>query len=380
MELSIVMPCLDEAETVGSCVDEARAFLEVHDVDGEVVVADNGSTDGSREIALQHGARVVEVSERGYGAALLTGIESARGEFIAIGDADSSYDFASLGPFLEKLRAGSDLVMGNRFAGGIEPGAMPFHHRYLGNPVLSFLGRLFFKTPVRDFHCGLRAFRKDSISRLGLRTTGMEFASEMVVKAALTGLAITEVPTPLRVDGRSRAPHLRSFRDGWRHLRFLLLYSPRWLFLYPGLLLLVVGLVSSAFLAVGPVTLASIRFDVATLLYANGASIIGFQAVLFAVLSRVYAHSAGLLPVSESTSFVERLVSPGRAALLGAVLATCGVVASLVSINYWRSKGFGDLDTASSIRAASPGVLGLTLGSQVGLGGLFLGILRIKTN
>ena len=379
VELSIVMPCLNEAETLASCIRQARQFLTEHSVEGEVVIADNGSTDGSQEIAVHEGARVVHVSERGYGAALRGGIDAAQGTFVAIGDADDSYDFGTLLPFLTALRGGSDLVMGNRFAGGISPGAMPFHHRYIGNPVLSFIGRLFFDTSVRDFHCGLRAFRRDAIRSLDLRSTGMEYASEMVVRSALAGLTIDEVPTPLRVDGRSRAPHLRSFRDGWRHLRFLFLFSPRWLLMYPGIFLVIVGAVASGILSVGAASIGNLRFDVATLLYANASIVIGFQAFLFAVLSRVYAMQSGFLPISTRTSWAERLLSPGRAATIGSIIVLVGIVASLVSLNYWRSRGFGDLSPTSSIRAAAPGVLGLVLGSQLTLGGVFLSILRIPT-
>ena len=257
LELSIVMPCLNEAETLEVCIRKAQESLRKDEISGEVVIADNGSEDGSQEIAERLGARVVPVSGRGYGAALHGGFEAARGRFVIMGDADDSYDFSSLMPFVEKLREGYDLVMGNRFLGGIEPGAMPPLHRYLGNPVLTGIGRLFFRSPAGDFHCGLRGFRRDAILGLGLQTTGMEFASEMVVKSTLMGLRIAEVPTTLSPDGRSRPPHLRSWRDGWRHLRFLLLYSPRWLFLYPGAVLMLLGLVSGALLlAVLPLMLA----------------------------------------------------------------------------------------------------------------------------
>ncbi len=379
VELSIVMPCLNEAETIASCIRQARQFLETHSVEGEIIVADNGSTDGSQQIAAEEGATVVHVPERGYGAALQAGIETASGTFVAMGDADDSYDFGALLPFLAKLRDGCELVMGNRFAGGIAPGAMPFHHRYLGNPALSFIGRILFKTDIRDFHCGLRAFRRQAILDLELRTTGMEFASEMVVRAVLAGLSVSEVPTPLRVDGRSRPPHLRSFRDGWRHLRFLFLYSPRWLLMYPGIFLILVGAVASVFLSIGSVSIANIRFDIATLLYAHASIIIGFQAFLLAMLSRVYATQSGFLPPSMRTTWAERFLSPARATTFGAVIAAIGIVASFVSLNYWRSRGFGDLSPTTSIRVVAPGVLGLILGSQLTLGGVFSSILRIPT-
>src|SRR6267378_7884160 len=295
-ELTILMPCLNEAETLASCISKARAFLARSGCTGEVVIADNGSTDRSPAIAAANGARVVHVAERGYGSALLGGIRAARGKFVIMGDSDDSYDFSRLDAFVEQLRAGFQLVMGNRFRGGILPGAMPPLHRYLGNPVLTGIGRLFFKSPVGDFHCGLRAFRRDAIERLDLRTHGMEFASEMVVKATAFGLRVTEIPTTLSPDGRDRAPHLRTWRDGWRHLRFLLLYSPRWLFLYPGGLLMIIGLLVGLLLLRGPLTVGGVNFDVHTLLYAAMAVIIGFQAIVFAMFTKVFAMSEGLLP------------------------------------------------------------------------------------
>src|SRR5256714_522661 len=295
-EVSVLMPCLNEAETLGTCINKAKASLKSLGVNGEVIIADNGSTDGSQEIARSLGARVVNVERRGYGNALMRGIATAHGKYVIMGDADDSYDFTNLGPFLEKLRAGYDLVMGNRFMGGIKPGAMPPLHRYLGNPVLTGIGRIFFKSPAGDFHCGLRGFRREAVLGLDLRTTGMEFASEMVVKSTLHKLRISEVPTALQPDGRSRPPHLRSWSDGWRHLRFLLLYSPRWLFLYPGALLMAAGLVAGLILLQGPVVVAGVGFDAQTLLYTAAAVILGFQAVAFAVFTKVFAISEGLLP------------------------------------------------------------------------------------
>src|SRR5207247_5392649 len=289
VELSIVMPCLNEAATVGDCVKQAREALAKYAINGEVIVADNGSTDGSRELAAAAGARVVPVPMRGYGSALLTGIASARGEFVVMGDADGSYNFMAIDVFLARLREGYDLVMGNRFKGGVAEGAMPFLHRYLGNPVLSFLGRLFFSSEVGDFHSGLRGFRRSPILALDLRTTGMEFASEMVVKASVEGLRIAEMPVKLSPDKRDRPPHLRTWRDGWRHLRFLLLYSPRWLFLYPGLLLMLAGALVAGWLLPRPRSIDGVTFDVQTLLYAGAAIVIGFQAVLFAIFTKVFA-------------------------------------------------------------------------------------------
>jgi len=278
LELSIVMPCLNEAETVGRCIQKAQRSLAELGITGEIIVADNGSTDGSDVTATSVGARVVRVEAQGYGNALMSGISASRGKYIIMGDADDSYDFGNLGPFVEKLQEGFDLVMGNRFKGGIKRGAMPPLHRYLGNPVLTAIGKLFFKSPCNDFHCGLRGFNKTAIMKLDLRTTGMEFASEMVVKATLHNLRITEVATTLSPDGRSRPPHLRSWRDGWRHLRFLLLFSPRWLFLYPGALLMLVGFATGLWLLPGQRTVAGINFDIHTLLFAALAVIIGFQA------------------------------------------------------------------------------------------------------
>ncbi|HEX6690240.1 MAG TPA: glycosyltransferase family 2 protein, partial [Burkholderiales bacterium] len=296
MELTILMPCLDEAATVGVCVQKARGFLQRSGVEGEVLVADNGSSDGSRGIAERAGARVISVQRRGYGAALGAGIAAARGRYVIMGDADDSYDFSRLESMVEKLRAGHQLVMGNRFKGGIRPGAMPALHRYLGNPVLSFIGRMLFGTGVRDFHCGLRGFDREAARGLDLRTPGMEFASELVVKASLAGWRIAEVPVVLHPDGRGRPPHLRSWRDGWRHLRFLLLFSPRWLFLYPGLALLTLGSALTAVLYVTPLRLGSAGLDIHSMLYAAAGALLGMQLCLFALFARVSAQSAGLLP------------------------------------------------------------------------------------
>src|SRR5580704_11299760 len=296
VELTVVMPCLNEAETVATCVRKAIGFLAANDISGEVLVADNGSTDGSQQLATDAGARVVPISEKGYGNALMGGIVAARGKYVIMGDADDSYDFTNLMPFVEELRKGADLVMGNRFAGGIAPGAMPPLHKYLGNPVLSFVGRLFFRSEIGDFHCGLRGFSRDSVMALNLQATGMEFASEMVVKATLAGQHVTEVPTTLAKDGRSRPPHLHTWRDGWRHLRFLLLFSPRWLFFLPGLVLLIAGLAIGAIAVPHPFSIGSVTFDVDTLVAASAMVVIGFQSVLFWLFTQVYAGSEGFLP------------------------------------------------------------------------------------
>jgi len=378
VELSVVMPCLNEAETIETCVRKAIGFLEEHGIDGEVVIADNGSTDGSQQLARAAGARVVPVADKGYGNALMGGIRAARGRYVVMGDADDSYDFTALMPFLEQLRDGADLVMGNRFKGGIEPGAMPPLHRYLGNPVLSFIGRLFFGSKIGDFHCGLRAFRKDSIMRLGLQTGGMEFASEMVVKATLAGYDVREVPTTLSKDGRSRPPHLNTWRDGWRHLRFLLLYSPRWLFLIPGLAFMLVGLVAGVALSFGPVRVGDVAFDVDTLVGAGAAMVIGFQSVLFALFTKVYAMQEGFLPRDRR---VDRLVSwwtMERGLVLGGLLALAGLTGLVASLLHWRVNNFGELDPRQSLRMVVPAATALVMSFQAIFASMFVSILHIR--
>jgi glycosyltransferase involved in cell wall biosynthesis len=376
-ELSIVMPCLNEEETLETCIRMAQSFLAESGIDGEVVVADNGSTDDSPEIARRLGARVVPVAEPGYGSALMGGIVAARGELVAMGDADASYDFSALEPFVEKLREGYDLVMGNRFRGGIAPGAMPPLHRYLGNPVLSGLGRLFFSTECGDFHCGMRAFRREAILALELQTTGMEFASEMVVKATLARLRVTEVPTTLSPDGRSRAPHLRSWRDGWRHLRFLLLYSPRWLFLLPGLILMAIGLVGGTWIMLEPRRVGEMTLDVNTLLYAAAAVYIGFQSVLFAVFTKVYAINVGLLPRDRRLDRVFRHVSLESGVTTGALMTLLGIAGTAWAVYVWSENDFGPLDPSYIGRIVVPSVLALSLGLQTVLASFFLSVLAL---
>ncbi|HEV2705658.1 MAG TPA: glycosyltransferase family 2 protein [Pyrinomonadaceae bacterium] len=378
IEVSVVMPCLNEAETVGVCIEKARRALAELGVVGEVVVADNGSTDGSQEIAQRMGARVVRVEARGYGSALMGGIAAARGRYVIMGDADDSYDFSALAPFIEKLREGYGLVMGNRFKGGIEKGAMPPLHKYLGNPVLTGVGRLLFRSSCGDFHCGLRGFSKEAIERLDLRTTGMEFASEMVVKATLHDIGVTEVPTRLAPDGRSRAPHLRRWRDGWRHLRFLLLYSPRWLFLYPGALLMLAGLATGAWLLPGPRTVGSATLDIHTLLYAAIAVVVGFQAINFAVFTKIFAISEGLLPEDPRLNRVFRYVNLEAGLVVGAVLLLAGLVTSIYTFSAWRAHSFGPLDATKSLRVIIPAVTSLTLGCQIILSSFFLSILGLR--
>ena len=378
IELTILMPCLDEAETIATCVDKARSFLETEGVSGEVLVADNGSTDGSQQIAREHGARVVDVPERGYGAALRGGNSHARGRYVIMGDADDSYDFLHLMPFLEKLRAGSDLVMGNRFAGGIEPGAMPPLHRYPGNPVLSFLGRMFFGSSIGDFHCGLRGYRRESIDALGLRTNGMEYASEMVVAATLAGLSVCEVPTTLSRDGRSRQPHLRTFRDGWRHLKFLLVNCPRWLFLYPGLALLVIGLVGLVALARGPVTLGQVTFDIHTMLFMAGFVVVGLQIVLFGMLAGSYAATSGYRRADAGCDERPEPLSTERLVVIGALLVLIGLVLAIGAFGGWASAGYGDLDPQQTMRPVIIAWTFVIAGMQVVADGFFLGVIRLK--
>lgn len=347
VRVSVVLPCLNEAETLATVIGKARGSITELGIAGEVVVADNGSTDGSQEIARSSGARVVDVPIRGYGAALQAGIAAARGEYVIMADADDSYALEDLGPFVAGLDAGADLVMGNRFAGGIAPGAMPFLHRYLGNPVLSFLGRLFFRLDIHDFHCGMRGFRKDAVIGLGLQTTGMEFASEMVVRSALGGLRIAEVPTTLRPDGRSRQPHLRTWRDGWRHLKFLLAFSPRWLFLYPGLVLFIVGLIGAVALVGGPVSVGSVTFDVQSFVVACTSAILGVQLGALALTARAFASSLGILPESRRlTRFLARF-AVDHGVLLGLALMLAGVAAFVVAVSTWSETGFGDLPPAA---------------------------------
>ncbi|HET6852269.1 MAG TPA: glycosyltransferase family 2 protein [Pyrinomonadaceae bacterium] len=377
-ELSILMPCLNEAETLATCIRKAQQALEDLGVAGEIIVADNGSTDGSPEIAANLGARVIHVPEKGYGSALLGGIKAARGKYIIMGDADDSYDFTKLGPFLDNLRAGYDLVMGNRFKGGIAPQAMPALHRYLGNPVLTGIGRLFFHSSCGDFHCGLRGFSKAAIQRLDLRTTGMEFASETVVKASLHGLRITEVPTTLSIHGRSRPPHLRSWRDGWRHLRFLLLYSPRWLFLYPGLFLMVIGALVSGWLLVGPRVVDGITFDVHTLLYAAMAIIIGYQTVIFAIFTKVFAITEGLLPEDPRLATMFRHIKLEIGIIAGTLLLVAGIGLSVYALSFWSSTSFGPLDPSRTLRLVIPAATLMTIGLQTVLSSFFLSILGLK--
>ena len=375
LDLSVVMPCLNEALTLATCIRKAQAAIAELGIRGEIIVADNGSTDGSQALAESLGARVVSIETKGYGSALRGGIAAANGTWVAMGDADDSYDFTQLPDFLAKLEEGYDLVMGNRFHGGIRPGAMPFLHRFLGNPGLSWLGRLFFNCPVGDFQCGLRAFRKDSIDALELQTIGMEFSTEMVVKATLFKLRIAEIPTTLSPDGRDRPPHLRTWRDGWRYLRFLLLYSPRWLFLYPGIVSFFLGIAICGWLLPGPQRIGGVTLDYDTMLVGAMAALIGFQSVNFAVFTKLFAITEGLLPQDRRLNKLFRYVTLEVGLLVGAALAFAGVGIWAAGLNYWRIRSFGPLDADHVLRIAIPGLLSLTLGIEVVLSSFFLSIL-----
>jgi len=378
LELSVVMPCLNEAETLAACIRKAQQALEEGNIAGEVIVADNGSTDGSPEIAEKLGARVVRVQRKGYGSALMGGINAASGKYIVMGDADESYDFGHLPRFLEQLRKGADIVMGNRFRGGIQKYAMPPLHQYFGNPALTWIGRLFFHSPVGDFYCGLRGFRKDAFERMDLRTTGMEFATEMVVKATVLKLRIAEVPTTLSPDGRNRPPHLRTWRDGWRTLRFFLLYSPRWLFLYPGAALMLAGAVLGLWLLPAPRTVGNVTFDVHTILYAAAFLLLGFQSITFAVFTKLFAISEGLLPPDPTLDKLFRYITLEVGLLVGAVLVALGLGTSFYAVSSWEARHFGPLDYSHTMRIVIPAVLFLVWGAQTVLASFFLSVLGMR--
>lgn len=376
-EVSVVMPCLNEALTLEVCIAKARDAMEAHDIAGEVIIADNGSSDGSQRIAEQAGARVVEIKRKGYGSALLGGIAAARGKYVIMGDADDSYDFAHIPRFVERLREGNELVMGNRFRGGIMPGAMPPLHRYLGNPVLSGIGRLLFRSASGDFHCGLRGFSKRAIDSLELRTSGMEFASEMVVKATIQGLKICEVPTTLSPDGRDRPPHLRSWRDGWRHLRFMFLFSPRWLFFYPGALLMIAGVLIMAWLLPGARIIGGVTFDVHSLLYAAAAILIGLQAVLFSLLGKVFGMNTGLMPYTPFWKALFQRVGLETGLVVGGALFVAGIGLSLGAVGVWGNVEFGPLEVHRTLRLVIPAALLLILGCQIVMSSFFFSVLGL---
>lgn len=378
VELSIVMPCLNEAETLAICIKKAQTFITSHHIKGEVIIGDNGSTDGSQEIATSHGAIVIHVPEKGYGSALRGGIKAARGTYIIMGDADDSYDFTNLMPYVQKLREGNDLVMGNRFKGGIKKGAMPFLHKYLGNPVLSFIGRLFFESKIGDFHCGLRGFSKSAFEQMDLQTTGMEFASEMIVKASLKKMSIVEVSTILSPDGRSRPPHLNTWPDGWRHLRFLLLYSPSWLFMIPGVLLMSIGLLFSVLLILGPLVIGDITLGVHTLLYSCASFLIGFQLILFYGLTKIYTVENELLPKSQKYDRLFKILTLEKGLIIGFLLILGAVIATIYAYLNWKSVSFGDITGQSTLRLVIPAVTTLLLGVQTILFSFFFSILGLK--
>jgi glycosyltransferase involved in cell wall biosynthesis len=377
MELTILMPCLNEARTLPACIGKAKAFVDRSGINAEILVSDNGSSDGSQELASRHGARIVHASDRGYGAALIAGIQSAKGQFVVMADADDSYDFSQLDAFVAALRGGADLVVGNRFKGGISPGAMPPLHRYLGNPVLSWLGRIFFSAEIKDFHCGLRGFSRAAILRLGLVSPGMEFATEMVAKAALAGYTIKEVPTTLRPDGRDRPPHLQTWRDGWRHLLFMLLFTPRWLFLFPGLVLAVAGLLGFAWLSNGPQVFGHIGLDVHSMLYASGATILGVQLIQFALLVKWIAVVAGIVKESVWISRAKRVGSVEAGLIFGLLLFLIGVFWSVALFNGWRQAGYSELQPQTMMRSVIPAVTMLVIGVQAAAGALLAGALRL---
>jgi glycosyltransferase involved in cell wall biosynthesis len=377
VELSIVMPCLNERLTLETCIRKAQKFLRESGVSGEIVIGDNGSTDGSQEIARRCGARVVDVPVRGYGAAIYYATLAASGKYVIMGDSDDSYDFLTLMPFVERLRSGCDLVMGNRFRGGIKAGAMPWKNRYIGNPILTAIGRLLFQCPAKDFHCGLRGFSAAAFRKMDLVTTGMEFASEMVIKATLLHLEIDEVPTTLSPDGRDRAPHLRPWRDGWRHLRFMALYSPKWLFFYPGITLMILGMIGLVFLLPGPRTIGGVTFDVHTLLYAAAAVLIGFQGVSFTVLAKGFAVTLGLLPAGTLVRKTVGIVGTEFGILAGIALVLAGFAGSVAAFAGWGASSFHELDPTRTLRLVIPSVLGMALGGQTLLASFFLDIMRL---
>jgi len=380
LELTVVMPCLNEALTLGPCIDQVKEMFRSSGIKGEIVVADNGSTDGSQGIAREKGARVVDVPARGYGAALLGGIAAARGKYVLMGDSDMSYDFGHAPRYVEELRKGKQLVMGNRFRGGIAPGAMPFLHRYVGNPILTKVAQLCFRAwEIGDFHCGLRAFDKASIEKLDLSCTGMEFASEMVVKAKLHGLEIVEVPTTLSPDGRDRPPHLRTWSDGWRHLRFLLCYSPRWAFFVPGLLCGLIGLALMLLVMPGPFRVAGVELDIHTLLYGGGLVLVGAQGVFFAVLSKVYAITQGLQPMPQGGPRLFQRITLEHGLVAGLLLVIGGVAGTIAAVYGWAETGLSGQDPGHAMRIVIPSVVALALGAQTIFSSLFLSLLGMPT-
>lgn len=377
VELTILMPCLNEAETLEICIKKAKKSLEDNKISGEIIIADNGSIDGSQEIARKNGARVVDIPVKGYGAALIGGCNAAKGKYVIMGDADDSYAFDNIMPFVKKLRQGYELVMGNRFKGGIEKGAMPPLHRYLGNPVLSGLGRIIYSSKIGDFHCGMRGYNVAKMRELDLRTTGMEYASEMVVKSEINGLKITEVPTTLKKDGRSRPPHLKSWSDGWRHLKFLLMYSPKWLFMIPGTIMTILGLIGVVMLSFTPISIGEVTFDIQTLFYFVALFIVGIQVLFFAFYTKIYAMKNKMLPIK--TKFDKKLLSFKFEIILmvGALLTLIGLILLIVNLISWGSQSFGELEIRAATRMTVLSVTSLIAGIQLMFGSFFIGILQI---
>lgn len=377
-ELTILIPCLDEVETLGIVIGKAAYSLSSQNISGHILIADNGSIDGSQDLAKSLGAKVIDVPIRGYGAALIAGITACDSKYVLMADADDSYAIDDLNLFVVKLNEGFDLVMGNRFQGGIAPGAMPWLHKYLGNPILSWLGRLFFKVPIGDFHCGLRAFRTDSIRSLNLKSTGMEFASEMVVKASLNGLKITQVPTTLKPDGRSRAPHLRTWRDGWRHLVFLLAASPRWLFLYPGFVLSGIGLIGTIVTSRGPFDIGKIQLDLNSFLFSIGLILVGTQTVFFGILARIFSTNFGTLPPSKSVTRFADKFSLERGIILGILLLLVSLAGAIGLLGHWRGNSLVGLDRDSALRVSGFVVLTSGVGIQTLFASFFASMLQTK--
>ncbi len=377
MQLTILMPCLNEAETLASCIKKAKHWIKNSKISAEILIADNGSTDGSQKIAKSMGARVVNVKEKGYGSAIFYGSLVAKGELIIVGDSDDSYDFSKLDNFVKKLNEGYELVVGNRFLGGIEKGAMPWKNRYIGNPILTKIGRIFFNCPVKDFHCGLRAYTKSAFKKMDLRTSGMEFASEMIIKANLFNMKIAEVPTTLSKDGRSRPSHLRPWRDGWRHLRFMLLFSPLWLFFIPGLLLFLLSGIFYSFLLFGPLQIGSITFDVHTLFYAQTGIIIGLLSMIFSTFIKAFGIKEGLLPKSSRLQNIQKYLKPELSALIGFLMIIIGLIIGFTALLTWGKTGFGQLTTNLLLRKISFSTTLIILGSEILLAVFVLEFLTI---
>ena len=379
MKVTILMPCLNEAETLAKCIGKAQLWLSISGVSGEVLIADNGSIDGSQDIAKNMGARVINVKEPGYGSALFKGCLEAKGDYIVMGDSDDSYDFGAITPFVEKLDAGFDLVMGNRFLGGISQGAMPWKNRFIGNPLLTFIGRMLFKCPAKDFHCGLRAFTKNAFLRMDLRTAGMEFASEMVIKASLFGMKIIEVPITLSKDGRSRPPHLRPWRDGWRHLRFMMLFSPRWLFFLPGLVIFSGCLLFYILLLSCPLKIGHLVFDVHTLFYAQTGVTLGLLSMVFGVTIRIFGMREGLLRQHHALEFIRTSSILEIGGVVSLFLLSFGIYLGLHLIAIWKGVGFGNLEPGALLRTLSLSTLVITLGGIGFLASLVIGFLGLPT-